>query len=556
MKGGTRSDTLLIALAISTVALPLPSIASDETSSSDKLRILNSNRFTFADNGAPLVTVEIMGGQKQIRLSATGGLDVLPDGTGGAEIHGQKSWTISVQNGVPGRSNKWVIVDRIPPDEIERVSSATRLWKQRGFKPRTFDVGTVFGVGGKVLDSREVLVVVSPQTNSAKKQAQYIARKYKVPTEIHTELVQRPQGQVVATSGKLTIVNPSVLWFAPRQKQKTISVLDVLTGGGGSQLQTSRTDREFFGYVYVTVGFDGKLSAVNAVTADRLLAGLVPSEMFPDAHTEALAAQAIAARTELIQKLGTRHLADPFLLCSSQHCQVYSGAGKEHPRTTRAVQKTRGLVMMRKKGNGLVDARYSASCGGHGENKEIIWGGAKDPVLVGRLDQPASKTTSSYRTVTDENIGDFLDGGKRDYCALSRYSKNRHRWTAELDAKTTNQRVATKFKNVGRVQKLVPLKRGVSGRVVSIEIVGDRGKAVLRGDLAIRRLFGGLKSSLFEVRRKGTTETPTSFVFRGAGFGHGVGMCQVGAIGMAESKKTYRAILDHYYRGSKIQKLY
>ena len=165
------------------------------------------------------------------------------------------------------------------------------------------------------MDSREVLIVVAPSDNgTAPKNAQRIARKYKVPTEIHTELVERPKGQVVAKSGELTIVNPSVLWFAPRSKKKTITVSDVVTGGGGSQLETSRVDRNYFGYVYITVGKDGNLTAVNAVTADRLLAGLVPSEMFPDAHKEALAAQSVAARTELIQKLGTRHLADPFLL--------------------------------------------------------------------------------------------------------------------------------------------------------------------------------------------------------------------------------------------------
>ena len=139
--------------------------------------------------------------------------------------------------------------------------------------------------------------------------------------------------------------------------------------------------------MYVTLDHDGSLVAANAVPEDKLLAGLVPAEMYPDAPAAALEAQAIAARTELLQKIGRRNLTDPFLLCSTQQCQVYAGAGKEDPRTTRAVEKTRGMVLLRD-GGGLVDIRYSASCGGHTEDNDAIWGGEPDPSLRGRVDDP------------------------------------------------------------------------------------------------------------------------------------------------------------------------
>ena len=531
----------------------------DETSSGDKLRILYSNRFSFADTGAPLVTVEIMGGQKQISISAEGGLNVLPDGTGGSEILGKERWTISTDQNKPAKTQYWVIVKRISPSDSDLIRSEVARWKQRGFSPKTFDVGTLFGVKGRVLDSRQVLVVVSPSNDkkAVHKSAKKVAAKYRVATEIHHHLLERPKGRIVAKSGDLTVVNPSVLWFAPRNRDKTIGVSDVVTGGGGSQLETTRKDRNFFGYVYITIGRDGRLTAVNAVTADRLLMGLVPSEIFPDSPEDALAAQAVAARTELIEKLGTRHLADPFLLCSSQHCQVYSGAGREHPRTTKAVRRTRGKVLMRTNGGGLVDARYSAACGGHGEHKHIIWGGEKDKSLRGLPDTKGHVTPAQFaKGITDENIGAFLDDGRADFCGKTRFSKNRHRWTVELSPKEMNAFVAAKFPKIGRVTRLVPQKRGVSGRVVSLKIVGDRGQEIINGDLAIRRLFGGLKSSLFEVRLKGTTNRPTSFVFRGAGFGHGVGMCQLGAIGMAKSGFRFSEILKHYYQKSEIQQLY
>src|SRR6185369_14267138 len=149
-----------------------------------------------------------------------------------------------------------------------------------------------------------------------------------------------------------------ILWFSV--PQGLIEVEDVDKEGGGKEV------RRYFGRVYVTVDKTGKLAVVNAVAEDKLLAGLVPAEMMASAPPEALKAQAIAARNELLAKVGTRHLTDPYRLCSTQHCQVYAGAGHEDPRATAAVEATRG-VLLEREGGGLVDTVYSASCGGHTE---------------------------------------------------------------------------------------------------------------------------------------------------------------------------------------------
>ena len=193
------------------------------------------------------------------------------------------------------------------------------------------------------------------------------------------------------------IKNPSVLWFAPKTRERDARRShDVPTGTGGSQLETGTEDRRYWGSVYVTLDHDGSLLAANAVSEDKLLAGLVPAEMYPDAPPAALEAQAIAARTELLQKIGRRNLTDPFLLCSTQQCQVYAGAGKEDPRTTTAVEQTRGMVLLRD-GGGIVDIRYSASCGGHTEDNDAIWGGEPDPSLRGRADDPKGSMSRDHR---------------------------------------------------------------------------------------------------------------------------------------------------------------
>jgi SpoIID/LytB domain protein len=525
--------------------------AADETSSGDKLRILYSNRFTFDDRGIPLVTVEIMGGQQRLELSSGSDLIAMPDGDGGAAIKAGKRWVVTLEDGRPARVREWTVVDRLEPDDDRAISRALARWKALGYRPRSFEIGSIFGVEGEVIDSREVLIGVAPVgEGKGARRASAIAAKHQVVTTVHHQLVERPGGTVVARSGGVEIRNPAVIWFAPATDGGTVTVADVLTGGGGSQLETKRETRRYVGSVYAAVGRDGKLVAVNAIAADQLLAGLVPSETFPDAPMEALKAQAVAARTELLEKIGARHFGDPYLLCSSQHCQVYSGAGKEHPRTTTAVTKTRGMVLMGEGGH-LVDARYSASCGGHSEHNENIWGGRADSHLRGKADGGARSAIARFSTVDAENLGSFLAGAGDAHCARTKYSKGRYRWKVEASASELTRRITAHYPEVGTLRALRPLERGVSGRIRRIELRGSRGTAIAEGDLHIRRLLGGLRSSLFEVSRSGDR-----FVFRGAGFGHGVGMCQVGAIGMAEKRNSFRDILYHYYSGSRLKRLY
>ncbi len=529
----------------------LSAVASaDDTSATDKLRILYSTRFTFADDGLPLVTVEIMGGRKHVELRAKGGITVRPDGAGGSAVDSDTgdSWTITVENPKPAVIQEWTVVETLGADDAAGITAALARWKDRGFEPRAFEIGTLFGTGGEVIDTREIRIAIDPQPagKGAPRAAEH-ARRYGVRTSVHEELVRRPAGTIVARSGATVVRNPSVLWFAPKKSTETLTVADVPTGTGGSQLETGHEDRRYWGNVYVTLDHDGSLVAANAVGEDKLLAGLVPAEMYPDAPPAALEAQAIAARTELLQKIGRRNLTDPFLLCSTQQCQVYAGAGKEDARATRAIEKTRGIVLLRD-GGGMVDVRYSASCGGHTEDNDAIWGGEPDPSLRGRSDSPSAPMTR----ITEDNLEAFLASDPKDtWCGRVDHGKNRLRWTETLSLADVTARVAVEYPQLGRIANMTAKQRGVSGRIEVLTLVGERGTADVTGDLHIRRLLGGLRSTLFAIHKDGD-----KLVLRGAGFGHGVGMCQLGAIGMAEAGKTHAQILGHYYRGTHLHKLY
>src|SRR5206468_11090194 len=128
---------------------------------------------------------------------------------------------------------------------------------------------------------------------------------------------------------------------------------------------------------------------------------------------------------------------------------------------------------------------------------------------------------------------------KETWCGRVEHGRSRFRLTEKIAADDLTTRIAVEYPEIGRVKTLEPKQRGSSGRVMVLAITGEKGTVEVSGDLHIRRLLGGLKSTLFEVTRDGQT-----FVFKGAGFGHGVGMCQLGASGMAEAGKAHAAILE------------
>lgn len=541
---------LVLSLSLSSAT----SAHADDTTATDKLRMLYSNRFTFSDTGVPVITIEINSGDKTATLSAPGGLRVLPDGAGGSRIDskGKTQVTLRAEDTSSSTIDIWTVVETFEAGDDVGSKRAIELWQKRGFAPKSFESGTIVAVEGEVIDTRQVLVAVSPARTlaAAAAVAADVTKRFGVATSTYQELVKRPSGDIVAVMGDTEIRNSSILWFEPAREGDTITVQNVKVGHGGSQLTSKRENRRYWGRIFVTIGHDGSLVVVNAVPEDKLLAGIVPAEMFADAPLAALEAQAVAARTDLLDKVTRRNSVDPFLLCSTQACQVYAGAGHETARATKAVENTRGIVMLRN-GGGLVDARYSSSCGGHGENNDVIWGGSPDPSLRGGFDVTKSQSPG---------IGDvaaFLKAGSGDaWCARGTRGKEHLRWTKRIDAAEMTKLVAAKYPQVGNVLEIVPMERGVSGRLKRAKIRGSNGSAIIETDLAIRRLFGGLKSSLFVVAVEGPQASPRAFVFQGAGFGHGVGMCQVGASAMAEAGKAYKEILLHYYRGSHLQRLY
>jgi SpoIID/LytB domain protein len=524
--------------------------AADEFSGADKLRAIYSAEFRFTKEGFPIVPVAIAEGLLNVTISAgQSGLRVLPEGEGGPDIRADDAWRIQAFDTTPAKLRYFTIVWRAPMARSEEVNAQLERWKSVGEKVQRFEQGTLFGVGGEVLDRREVIVGVGPHRTAeeAEKAIERLTTKGSlVRPGVHTEMVDRPHGILEAVGGKssMRIRNEGVLWFLP-EGQESLRVDGIRTRDAGKVSGT------YAGRLYVTLDRNGSLAVVNAVPENRFLAGLVPAEIFPAAPMEALKAQAVAARGEILSKIGMRHIGDPFRLCSSTHCQVYSGAGHENPRTTAAVEATRGEVLFTSDGKDLADTVYSANCGGHTEHNENVWPEMPPfASLRGHRDFPTAAGDLFATGVTAEKVARFIDSPPPSYCGKARLGAgDRYRWTVIRRADEL-KRFFEKY-NLGAVQQVEVLERGVSGRARAVRVTGTKRTEVIRGELRIRQAFGNLRSSLFVVEMRGGDAT-----FRGAGFGHGVGMCQTGAIGMAEAGKSYKEILRHYYLGTTLKKLW
>ena len=527
--------------------------AASDLSLSDRIDLLYSTQFHFNRDGQPQVTVGLMQGQRKVRLSSPGGLTVLPSGDGGTRISLGTSIEVELVEGVASKQSYAVLLEELRTGGGRAVDIAARRWTDAGLSVDEQELGTVFGVSGTVLDTRRIALVSGGWDSEAEasRHARVLIRKHGAIGKLHPMVSKRSKGRMIARDSQrgTTVTADGVLWFSPKPGH-AITVHDVLSGT--TMGTPKRSDRTYRGSMYIAVDRNGKLAVVNLISETEVLAGLVPAEIYASAPVESLRAQAVAARGQLVSKLGTRHLDDPFLLCAEQHCQVYAGKDREHPRTTAAVRKTEGIVAMRPGGTQLVDTVYSANCGGHTEDNEEVWPGLADPQLRGRADPMLRRPYANG--ISDAEVAAWVGEAHPSYSRpRSETGKTAYRWTQAIDPSSVAGCPGVPS-DLGPLREIEILARGRSGRATKVRMVGARRDVEIHGELSVRRALGGLKSSMFVVARD--RDRYGRLVLTGGGHGHGVGLCQHGAMGMADAGKSYREILSHYYTGAHVTKLW
>lgn len=438
----------------------------------------------------------------------------------------------------------------------------TNMIAQKGIKSFILPFGKEITVKGKTIINNRLYRVCLKKHFNRKDEAQKFqdSIRNKIDTFIITKYSD-PKGTIILRNKKTGQTFESSM---PINIESGITTVYNLPAGVGYHWEKLETNK-YSGIIEFRINIKGELTLINIVPLETYLKGVVPSEMPYGFPLEALKAQAVAARGEALAKIGIAHSNDPFDICDNVHCQVYTGLSKRKPSTDKAVDATRGLVMFHD--NRICDAVYSAVCGGHTENSENVWDGDFLEYLQGGYD--SNKSSSNFGDLSKEkNIRNWIDSFPQVYCntvnkwilPAMEYTKKYFRWEVNItQEKITNAVEKYTGQYLGSIIDLIPVKRGVSGRISTLKIIGTENTVILNRELKIRKALSAetLWSSCFYVIKKTNgNNIPFGFIIKGAGFGHGVGMCQTGAAGMALNGHNYKKILKHYYKNTKLKRLY
>jgi len=344
------------------------------------------------------------------------------------------------------------------------------------------------------------------------------------------------------------------LILEPLDLRKVLVVIDLYQTTGYLWSVGERKTRYYRGRL-VIIPHKKTLSLINQLSLEAYLLSVVPGEMPALWPLEGLKAQAIVARTDTLLRRKYHHKYG-YDVCNTVHCAVYHGVIAEHPRTYQAVFETRGLVL--KQGKKLMPTFYSHSCGGMTQAFQEAWGNkVPDPFQAqGVYDLDRNSPAARHLPLSPGEINSWLASSPQVFCNTPRYSASRNfRWMKIL---TREELIAVLHQRygIGTVRQIKILERSPSAYVRKILVKGQYGKFTIRGD-RIRSAMGGLRSNLFSILPIPDTDrsatAPRAWLVWGAGWGHGVGLCQVGAGEMARQGYSCTEILHHYFPRGEIQ---
>lgn len=384
-------------------------------------------------------------------------------------------------------------------------------------------------------------------------------------------------GETVAfTLGDQRLRRASCIRLMPRTPTALVPgagvmVRDIVAGRG---FHWQKRIHQFLSGVLEIVPAAGGLVVVNELPLEDYLAGVITAEMSGACPPALLAAQCIVARSWLLALTEPKHGDEPFDRCNDDCCQRYQGTGDLSPTALEATHATRGQVLRAPTGV-VLDANYAKSCGGISETPVAVWGFEK-PGLSAIVDAPPGAAEHRFFPLIDAHLDEYLDGPwvARTTCfcspnvvpldAIGRYlgrvdtTDDYFRWTVRYPQAELAALLRERMTDAAELTEVCDLRvrgRGVSGRAYSVEVLwrdtaGREQRSRLDSEYRIRQVLhrGFLYSSAFAVRPERTAEGRlTALTLRGAGWGHGVGLCQIGALGMALLGYDHRQICTHYY---------
>lgn len=521
------------------------------------IKSLYKKYLTFNKNNIPIIKIGISETKKNIKIKTLKKIKI-------NKTNIPKNEEIEIGYTIIDKGNYslWLIFDKYPynikPNLRIYQKYINKLSNLKNKKLEIAHIGNLSVINGNIIDIRKQLIIFGPFKNKieAQKTKQKLYIDLRLKTEFYTKIKTYPSAIItIKYKDKIISKNKDIL----KLDANYLELVDLDWGFIKKKKITLRAR----GDLIFTINLNQKLTVVNKINIEALLKGIVPAEIFASAPQEALKAQAVAARSDILAKIGTRHFLDPFDICGNQHCQVYKGKTIENKKTNKAIKDTKGMVLIDKEG--IIDAYYSANSGGYTENNENVWLARSRISLRGRDDFIDWNNSGIFMIgITNSNLKEFINSPPKTYSQESSYSrKGVFRWKKTYTINKLNNFIKKYLKKYKinkkcTLKNLKPNGRGVSGRLMALKVICNEKNHdfTVYGELQIRRFLGSLKSAMFYMNKTYNKKQLTKIEFVGGGWGHGVGMCQTGAIGMAEYHKSFKEILYHYYTNSKLKKLY
>ncbi len=412
---------------------------------------------------------------------------------------------------------------------------------------------------------------------------------------LHGDFRINGNGSVVTGDQTVSVQDGKILYnndlhdeiiFSPFSTTDSFDLLDVVIG---IHFHWERKETQRFNGSLKFIVIDDEVQAINIVPTEDYLTSVISSEMSATSSLELLKAHAVISRSWLLNKLENKETvshADSmavtderiirwydhqdhtlFDVCADDHCQRYQGITKASTQAVRkAIKATFGEVLTYD--GKICDARFYKACGGATELFENCWEEVHHPYLIPVADTAEDKLPD----LTQEAVArKWILSSPEAYCntqdktvlsqVLNNYDQETpdfYRWKVDYSPEELSSLVKEKTGiDFGKIIDLVPLRRGASARIIELKIVGEMRTMVIGKELEIRKALSSshLYSSAFVVDKE-EREGILRFVLRGAGWGHGVGLCQIGAAVMASQGIDYRSILSHYYPHSSLTKRY
>ena len=511
----------------------------------------------------PIIRVGILEQQESIHFEPQGPFQIqAQDSKENLKLNEPGLWTVRAVEPRPGQKHYLILLfesasEQKSRDQLER-------FKNRGVQAELKPFGEVLRAGTQALvDRRYYRVVLARQFDTMVDAELYLKTASNLANgKIIEEYDVQPGGVLVFRSptGQEYRIHDRLRLLGSRITLKNVNV-------GSGYHWAHQESRSYAGELELAVDKTGKANVVNVVSLEAYLNGVVAGEMAPSFPPEALKAQAIVSRTLFLNNFYRFHRGADFDVCDEVHCQVYVGVTKQNESTSAAVNATRGQVLTY--GDILCTASYSAVCGGHTEDASEVWEGDGQPYLQGEFDATeAGISSQAFDLKQEENVRLWIQSNPKVYCNLETagqpsfagYAAKYFRWQTRARRVDLEKWITEKTgTDIGTLIDIVPVRRGSSGRLSEIRLVGSRDSVTVTRELNIRRTLSetALYSACFVIDKEELANgVADSYVFSGAGWGHGVGMCQIGASVRALRGQNVGQILAAYYRGTRIKKMY